>query len=170
MIKIVTDSGSGISPEVAQKYGITVVPLYVHFGNETFREGIDLQLPEFLSRLKSAPKLPTTSQPAAGDFMQVYEPLLAGGNEIISIHLASKLSGTIASVNTAREILHETRIHVVDSQFITVIEAMMAIEAARMAQAGIGRLLFCAMIYAPYRLVLPRYPQRGMRCKYYPPR
>jgi DegV family protein with EDD domain len=136
VIKIVTDSGSGITPEVAQKYDITVVPLYVHFGSETFREGVDLQLPEFLSRLKSAPKLPTTSQPAAGDFMQVYEPLLAEGHEIISIHLSSKLSGTIASVNTAKEILHEDHIHVVDSQFITVIQAMMAIEAARMAEAG----------------------------------
>ena len=136
MIKIVTDSGSGITPEVARQYDIAVLPLYVHFGNETFREGLDLQLPEFLSRLKSAPRLPTTSQPAAGDFIQVYEPLLAGGNEVISIHLASKLSGTIASANTAREILHETRIHVVDSQFITVIQAMMAIEAARMAEAG----------------------------------
>lgn len=136
MIKIVTDSGSGITPEVAQQYGITVVPLHVHFGNETFREGVDLQLPEFLSRLKAAERLPTTSQPAAGDFMQVYEPLLAQGHEIISIHLSSKLSGTIASVNTAQEILRDDRIHVVDTQCITVNQAMMAIEAARMAEAG----------------------------------
>ena len=52
MIKIVTDSGSGITPEVARQFGVTVVPLYVHFGTETFREGVDLELDEFLSRLK----------------------------------------------------------------------------------------------------------------------
>ncbi len=67
MIKIVTDSGSGVTPEVAKQYSITVVPLYVHFGTEVFREGLDIQLPEFLSRLKASPQLPTTSQPSAGD-------------------------------------------------------------------------------------------------------
>lgn len=136
MIKIVTDSGSGITPELAQQYGITVIPLYVHFGNETFREGVDIQLPEFLARLKVADKLPTTSQPSAGDFLQVYGSLTADGSEIISIHLAAKLSGTIASACTARDMLPDVRIHVVDSQFISCIQAMMAIEAARMAAAG----------------------------------
>ena len=119
MIKIVTDSASGITPEVAQQYGITVVPLYVHFGTETFRDGVDIQLPEFLSRLKSSPQLPTTSQPSAGDFLEIYKPLIADGSEVISIHLSSKLSGTVASAYTAREMLPEARIHVVDTQFIS---------------------------------------------------
>ena len=136
MIKIVTDSGSGITPEVARQYDITVIPLYVHFGNETFREGVDLQLPEFLSRLKSAPKLPTTSQPSAGDFLQVYTPMTADGSEVISIHLSAKLSGTVASACTAKEMLSNARIHVVDTQFITAAQMFMVIEAARMAAAG----------------------------------
>lgn len=136
MIKIVTDSGSGISPELARQYGISVIPLYVHFGNETFREGVDIQLPEFLARLKTAPQLPTTSQPSAGDFLQLYEPLVANGSEVISIHLSSKLSGTVASACTAREMLPGARIHVVDTLSISATQAMMALHAARMAAAG----------------------------------
>jgi len=136
VIKIVTDSGSGISPELARQYGISVIPLYVHFGNETFREGVDIQLPEFLARLKTAPQLPTTSQPSAGDFLQLYEPLVANGSEVISIHLSSKLSGTVASACTAREMLPGARIHVVDTLSISATQAMMALHAARMAAAG----------------------------------
>jgi DegV family protein with EDD domain len=136
VIKIVTDSGSGITPEVARQFGVTVVPLYVHFGTQTFREGVDLELDEFLSRLKSAPQLPTTSQPSAGDFMEVYKPLIADGSEVISIHLSSKLSGTVASANTACEMLPGAGIHVVDSQFISATQLTMVLEAARMANAG----------------------------------
>ena len=136
MIKIVTDTTSGITPEVAQQYGMTIIPLYIHFGTEVFREGIDIQLPEFFSRLKSAPQLPTTSQPSAGDFVQVYQPLVADGSEVISIHLAAKLSGTVASAHAAQQMLPGARIHVVDSQFISATEGMMALEAARMAAAG----------------------------------
>jgi DegV family protein with EDD domain len=136
VIKIVTDSGSGITPETAQQYGILVVPLYVHFGTETFRDGVDIQLPEFLSRLQSFPQLPTTSQPSAGDFLEVYKSLTADGSEVISIHLSAKLSGTVASACTAQEMLPEARIHVVDSKFISASQAMMVVEAARMAAAG----------------------------------
>jgi DegV family protein with EDD domain len=136
VIKIVTDSGSGITPETAQQYGILVVPLYVHFGTETFRDGVDIQLPEFLSRLQSFPQLPTTSQPSAGDFLEVYKSLTADGSEVISIHLSAKLSGTVASACAAQEMLPEARIHVVDSKFITASQAMMVMEAARMAAAG----------------------------------
>jgi len=136
VIKIVTDSGSGISPEVAQQYGISVIPLYVHFGNEMFRDGVDIQLPEFLSRLKAAPQLPTTSQPSAGDFLELYKSLTTDGSEVISIHLSSKLSGTVASALAARDMLPGASIHVVDTQFISAAEGTMTVEAARMAAAG----------------------------------
>jgi DegV family protein with EDD domain len=136
VIKIVTDSGGGITPEIAKQYGITVIPLYVHFGTKVFREGLDIQLPEFLSKLKASPQLPTTSQPSAGDFLQIYAPLVAQGHEIISVHLASRLSGTFASASMARDMLPNARIHVVDTKSVTLGEAMMAIEAARMAAGG----------------------------------
>jgi DegV family protein with EDD domain len=136
VIKIVTDSASGITPELARQYSISSIPLYVHFGNETFREGVDIQLPEFLSRLKTAPQLPTTSQPSAGDFLQLYESLVADGSEVISIHLSSKLSGTVASACAAREMLPGARIHIVDTLSISATQMMMALFASRMAAAG----------------------------------
>ncbi len=136
MIKIVTDSASGITPELARQYGIAVVPLFVHFGEEAFREGLDIQLPEFFTRLKAAPQLPTTSQPSAGDFLQVYRDLTSDGSEVISVHLSAKLSGTVASACAARDMLPGARIHVFDTRMITTAQAMMAIEAARMARVG----------------------------------
>jgi DegV family protein with EDD domain len=136
MIKIVTDSTAGMPPEISQQYGIVSVPLYVHFGNETFRDGVDLHSAEFFSRLKSAPQLPTTSQPSAGDFLQVYKELTADGSEIISIHVSCKLSGTVDSARAARDMLPGARIHVVDTQSIMVGLALMVTEGARMAAAG----------------------------------
>jgi DegV family protein with EDD domain len=136
VIKIVTDSASGITPEVGRQYGITVVPLYVHFGTETFRDGVDIRPPDFFSRLKSSPQLPTTSQPSAGDFLEVYKSLTADGSEIVSVHLSNKLSGTVVSASTARDLLPEARIHVVDTQFIAAAQELMVMEAVRMAAAG----------------------------------
>ena len=136
MIKIVTDSASGITQEVGRQYGITVVPLYVHFGSETFRDGVDIQPPEFFARLKSSPQLPTTSQPSAGDFLEVYKLLVADGSDVITIHLSNKLSGTVVSACTARDMLPGARIHVVDTQFIAAAQEMMVMEAVRMAAAG----------------------------------
>ena len=136
MIKIVTDSASGITQEAGRQYGITVVPLYVHFGTETFRDGVDIQLPEFFARLKSSPQLPTTSQPSAGDFLEIYKALTADGSEVITILLSSKLSGTVVSACTARDMLPEAHIHVVDTLFIAAAQEMMVMEAVRMAAAG----------------------------------
>ena len=136
MIKIVTDSASGITPEAGRQHGITVVPLYVHFGTETFRDGVDIRPPDFFSRLKSSPQLPTTSQPSAGDFLQVYKSLTADGSEVVSVHLSNKLSGTVVSACTARDMLPAAHIHVIDTQFIAAAQELMVMEAVRMAAAG----------------------------------
>ena len=136
MIKIVTDSASGITQEVGRQHGITVVPLYVHFGTETFRDGVDIRPSDFFSRLKSSPQLPTTSQPSAGDFLEVYKSLTADGSEVVSVHLSNKLSGTVVSACTARDMLPGARIHVVDTQFIAAAQELMVMEAVRMAAAG----------------------------------
>jgi DegV family protein with EDD domain len=136
VIKIVTDSASGITQEVGRQHGITVVPLYVHFGTETFRDGVDIHPADFFSRLKSSPQLPTTSQPSAGDFLEVYKSLTADGSEVVSVHLSYKLSGTVVSASTARDLLPGARIHVVDTQFIAAAQELMVMEAVRMVAAG----------------------------------
>ena len=72
MIKIVTDSTAYLPESTIQKHDVRVVPLYVHFGEEAFKEGVDLSNEEFYARLKAAPALPTTSQPSAGEFHEVF--------------------------------------------------------------------------------------------------
>ncbi len=136
MIKIVTDSAAGLTPDMAKQYGIEVIPLYVHFGEQTYREGLDLSNEQFFAMLKTTPKLPTTSQPSAGDFLGLYKRLTADGSPIISIHLSSLLSGTCASACAARDILTGAQIHVIDSLTISAGQGLMAIEAARLAAAG----------------------------------
>ncbi len=134
MIKIVTDSTSNLAPDVAQQYNIEIIPLYVHFGEQIYKDGLDLSNDQFYALLQSASKLPTTSQPSAGDFLQVYERLAADGSTIISIHLSSVLSGTCASAFTARDMMSNAAIHVVDTLTISACLGLMVLEAARMAQ------------------------------------
>ncbi len=136
MIKIVTDSTSDLPSTVAQQHGIEIVPLYIHFDEQTFKDRLDLDIDRFFTMLTEAPKLPTTSQPSAGDFLEVYKRLTADGSAVISIHLSSKLSGTYASACAARDMLPDADIHVVDTLFISINLGWMVLKAARMAAAG----------------------------------
>jgi DegV family protein with EDD domain len=136
MIKIVTDSTSDLSLDVARQHGIEVVPLRVHFGEQTFRDRLDLSSQQFFRLLKSSPRPPTSSQPPAGEFLELYRRLAADGSSIISIHLSSRLSGTYASACAARDMLEGANVHVVDTLIISACQGWMAMEAARMAAAG----------------------------------
>ena len=115
MIKIVTDSTAYLSDEYVDQHDIRVVPLYVHFGQEAFREGVDLSNKEFYARLKAAPELPTTSQPSAGEFHEVFKELTDAGHEIITLTISSKLSGTWNSAMAAKDMLPDAKISVIDS-------------------------------------------------------
>ncbi len=136
-IRIVTDSTAYLSESLlAQHPEITaVIPLYVRFGETSYREGVDLSTEDFYKKLVSSSQLPTTSQPSAGDFKEIYQPLLEQGYSIISIHISAELSGTVASAIAAREML-EGRIEVVDSRFSGMGLGFMALEAARAIRAG----------------------------------
>ena len=94
-IKIVTDSICDVPKNYADRYGIRVMPLTVHFGNISYVDGIDLTLEEFLEKLEKAEALPTTSQVTPGDFFEAYKEEIAAGNKVISIHASSHLSGHI---------------------------------------------------------------------------
>lgn len=136
MIKIVTDSTADLPAAVARQHNIEIVPLYLHFGDQVFKDGQDLDIDRFFDLLTHSPKLPTTSQPSPGDFVDLYKRLTADGSTVISIHLSSKLSGTYASACTARDMLPDANIHVVDTWFISLNLGWMALEAARLASAG----------------------------------
>jgi DegV family protein with EDD domain len=139
MIKIVTDSTAYLSEAFVREHDIRVVPLYVHFGNEAFREGVDLSDEEFYARLKEAPELPTTSQPSAGEFHEVFKELADGGHEIVTLTISSKLSGTWNSAMAAKEMLPEAGISVVDSLFTSVGLELMVNAAVEAIAAGASR-------------------------------
>ena len=137
-VKIVTDSSAYLLPETIAKYDIRVVPLKIAFGTEVYSEGIDISNEEFYQRLAKSSALPTTSQPSANDFIQAYSELTQQGYPIFSIHISSKLSGTINSALAAREAFPKAQIEVVD--WLSMGMGLLVLAAARAAEEGKGLL------------------------------
>ncbi len=136
--RVVTDSTSDVPPEWQRRHGIEVVPLKVLFGNESFRDGVDLTADQFFTRLAQAERLPTTSAPSPGDFAAVYERLSHECSGVISIHISSELSGTAESARVGARSVEGFPVHVVDSRCLTVCVAFMcrlAAEAATLEDA-----------------------------------
>src|SRR4051794_12425988 len=121
VVEVVTDSTAYLPAESIERHGIHVVPLYVVFGGDrTVRETDITDYPAFFEELRQAESLPTTSQPSVGDFAGVYEPLLADGKDVVSIHISGGLSGTPEAARQAAQALERDgkggeRVRVVDS-------------------------------------------------------
>lgn len=135
-VKIIGVTSSGLEPADAQKYGLTLVSLRVNFGRETLRDGVDISKDEFLTRLVASKLFPTTSQPPVGDFLQLYQQFRAEGHDVLCVVLSNKLSGAWLSANTARLQLGDNHVAVFDTLNIAAGEALILIEAARLANAG----------------------------------
>lgn len=136
-VKIVTDSLSDITSDIAQGLGITVVPLTVSFGRESFLDRITMTTDEFYHRLAHDAIWPTTTQPPPGDFVDVYNKLAKETDEILVITLSSKLSGTYQSALSAKGMVEEKcRIEVIDSLTVAMGLGLIVIAAAKAAQAG----------------------------------
>ena len=136
-VRIVTDSTCDLPYEIVDRLGITVVPLTIFFGEDAFLDGVELDAPTFYERLASSSTLPRTSQPSVEQFQHAYEQVGADGSEIVSIHLSSKLSGTLNAASVAREVVKD-RIHVdlIDSYQASVALGLVVMEAANAAAAG----------------------------------
>ena len=136
-VRVVTDSGSDLSPQVAQELGITVVPLYLHFGDKVYRDGVDINQDEFYQKLVDSPVHPTTSQPPPLDFAEIYSRLAKETDEVVSLHLSSKTSGTYSSALRGKEMIREDcRIEVIDTLSVSMGLGLIAMAAARLAKAG----------------------------------
>jgi DegV family protein with EDD domain len=132
---IVLDSTADF-PDASDRFvNWRVVPLYVNFGTDSFKDGVELTAREFYERLRTSPQLPTTSQPTPGDFLATYEELGAY-ERILSVHIASNLSGTFQSAGTAAEQLSEGRVRTIDSQSASVAIAMLALAIQRRLERG----------------------------------
>jgi DegV family protein with EDD domain len=136
-VKIVTDSLSDITDDLAQELGITVVPLTVFFGHESFLDRVTITTDEFYHRLVYGTVWPTTTQPPPGDFVNVYNKLAKETDEILVVTLSSKLSGTYQSALQARDMMEgKCRIEIIDSLKVAMSLGLIVISAAKAAQAG----------------------------------
>jgi DegV family protein with EDD domain len=136
-IALVTDSTVDLTPEMVEEMGVTIVPLRVIFGDEAYREGVDISAEEFYERLVKSRPLPTTSAPSVGDFQEAYERLLKEVDSIVSIHIGTKLSATVQAAQTARQSVPKPeRIEIVDSQMISLAMGFAIMEAAEAIRRG----------------------------------
>ena len=137
MIKIITDSVSDIPPEVAKSLDITVIPTYVHFGNEVYKDRVDITAEEFYKKLENCTELPTTSAPSPGLFASVYDELAEKSTGIVGIFISHTFSATYdAAVQGKDSMKKKCPVETIDSGSAIMVEGMMAIEAAKKARDG----------------------------------
>jgi DegV family protein with EDD domain len=135
-IAIVTDSTAYIPPDLARGHEIHAVPLQLIWGSQTFRDGVDIQPDEFYTRLAESKVNPTTSQPSPAAFKEIYEKLGAQGFDIFSMHISSKLSGTVDSAVQARAMLPNLTIEIHDSLSTSMDLGFQVMTVARAVQQG----------------------------------
>jgi DegV family protein with EDD domain len=137
-MQIVTDSGTDLllSQEQLAELNIHIVPLVVTLEGKSYREGLDIKPGEFYRLLAESDSLPSTSQPSAGDFSEVYRQLAATDPEILSIHMSSGLSGTFNSAQTGASMVPEANVTLVDTKTLSAAAGWQVEAAARAAKAG----------------------------------
>ncbi|MFC1999623.1 DegV family protein [Chloroflexota bacterium] len=137
MVRVVTDSAADIPSEVARELGITVVPMYVRFGAEAYRDGVDLDADEFYGRLAGDRRLPVSSAPSPGEVAEVYNRLAEETDEVLSVHVSSKLTSMFEVALQATWLLKKRcRVELIDSKSGAMGEGLIAIAAAKVAQQG----------------------------------
>ncbi|SHH28707.1 DegV family protein [Tepidibacter thalassicus] len=136
MVKIVTDSVSDLPKEYIEKYNINVIPLKIIFGEEMYKDRVDITPEKVLERIEKNNEFPKTSQITPFEFVEVFDDLTKDGDEVLAILMSSKMSGTYNSALIAKNELSDRNIEVVDSKAITLGYGLIVIEAAKMAKEG----------------------------------
>jgi len=143
MFKIISDGSCDFSTEEVAKYGLQIVPFYITMDNENFlKEGIDITKDEYFNKLVADKNLyPKTAQPSPQDYVDVYEPLLKEGNDLLVLTISSKLSGSNQSANIAKEMMQEDyperTIEIVDTLNASIGQGLVLREVLRMNEAGL---------------------------------
>lgn len=135
-VAVVTDSAANLSRQVAEKWNVEIIPLWIQMDNESLRDGVDIQPLEFFRRLTEKTYRLRTSQPPLGEFLQVYQRLKEKAQAIVSIHVTSRYSGTFQAARAAAAELAPFPIEVIDSGSIAMAQGFVVLAAARAAAAG----------------------------------
>ena len=137
-MQIVTDSGTdvGLSEEQRKDLNIHVVPLNVELGDNVYKEGVDIKPEDFYALLEKSEDLPTTSQPSAGEFAEIYRQLAVTDPDILSVHMTSGLSGTFNSAQAGAELVPEANITLVDTKTLSGAAGWQVKAAAHTIKAG----------------------------------
>jgi DegV family protein with EDD domain len=141
-VRIVTDSNADIPPEIASRLGISVVPNYVYFGQEVVRDGFDMAPQAFFNRMAASSIPPRTTHPPVIEFLDAYQHALngSGSDSVVSIHVASTLSGTINSAQAAAQMLPDpSQVEIIDSKQLSMALGWVVIQAAELARKGASR-------------------------------
>jgi DegV family protein with EDD domain len=137
VLKVITDSSSDIPPEIARELDITIVPLYIRFGDAVYRDGIDISPDKFYDRLAHSRILPQTSTPSPGDFSEVYNQFATQVDNILSIHLSLRYSSAINAAMLAKDYVKTgCKIEVIDSKSVSMGCGLVAMAAAKEVKAG----------------------------------
>ena len=137
-IKIITDSTADLPEYIVKKNDIEVLPLLVNFGEESFKDGVDINLHTLLMRIEEEDIFPTTAQINPQRFMECYNKYLAEGYKIISIHLSSKMSGTYQSALIAKDMINTGDILVIDSNNVTSGMGLLVLKACSLREEGLS--------------------------------
>ena len=135
-IAILTDSTANLPVEWVKQYNILVIPLKIHWGNETLLDGVDITPNEFYTRLSHSKSLPTTSQPSIQDFLQAFERLAEGADGIVVPLISSGISGTVASAQAAARQFTRVPVEIIDTHITSMGQVLIILAAARAAEQG----------------------------------
>ncbi|MGL5244462.1 MAG: DegV family protein, partial [Sarcina sp.] len=135
-IKVITDSTCDLSKDLIDKHGIEILPVLINFGEESYLDGVEIKLPEMISRIEKENTLPTTAQVIPNRFMECYQRYLDDGYKVISIHISSKMSGTYQSACVAKQMLESDDIVVIDSENVTLGLGMIVLKTCALINEG----------------------------------
>jgi DegV family protein with EDD domain len=137
VVKLVTDSVADIPPDVVKDLEITVIPLQVHFGQETYKDRVDLSSEDFYRKLEHGSSFPSTSAPSPGFFAEVFDDLAMKGNQILGVFLSRKLSATYdVAVQGMKLMKRKCQVEIVDSTLGIMGQGLLVMEAAKKALSG----------------------------------
>jgi DegV family protein with EDD domain len=137
-IALATDSTTYMPPELVKKYNISIAPQILIWGDQTYKDGVDIASSDFFTRLKTAKVMPTTSQVAVISFQEIFQSLVDQGYEVLALLVSSRLSGTVQSAMQAKDLMSSARekVNVVDSQSVAMALGFQVLAVARAIEDG----------------------------------